>query len=128
MSLRSDLGKVRGLGSAKTGFQHWWLQRLTAVAIIPISIWFVTELIQNLNSTYQEVVDWISSPLVTVLMLGLISGVFYHAKLGIQVVVEDYVHSELPKIFLIIAVNLGLAFGALIGIVSVLKIALGSNI
>ena len=128
MSLRSDLSKVRGLGSAKNGFHHWWLQRLTAVAIIPLSIWFVSELIQNLHSTHQEVVDWISSPVVTVLMLGLICGIFYHAKLGIQVVVEDYVHSELLKLFLIIAVNLGLAFGALIGIVSILKISLGSNI
>ena len=128
MNLRSDLGKVKGLGSAKSGFHHWWLQRLTAIAIIPISIWFVVGLIQNLNSTYDELVAWIGTPLVTVLMLSLICGVFYHAKLGVQVVVEDYIHSELPKVCLIILVNLGLAFGALVGIFSVLKIALGTNI
>lgn len=123
MSLRSPLGRVRGLGSAKSGVHHWWHQRLSAVALIPLTSWFVVALLGRLDAPHAEVVRWIGSPFVTVLLVALISALFYHAKLGLQVVIEDYVHGEFAKLALQVAMQLGLAFGALLGIVAVLKIA-----
>jgi succinate dehydrogenase / fumarate reductase, membrane anchor subunit len=123
MSLRSPLGRVRGLGSAKSGVQHWWHQRLSAVALIPLSTWFVIALLGRLDASHAEVVAWIGSPLVTVLLIALIAAVFEHARLGLQVVIEDYVHGEFAKIALLVLMKLAFAFGALLGIVAVLKIA-----
>lgn len=123
MSLRSDLGKVRGLGSAKSGLHHWWHQRLSAIALVPLSLWFVYTLLGHLDDSYSELVAWVSSPFVTVMLLALIAATFYHAKLGLQVVIEDYIHTESSKILLLIATKLALAFGALLGIVAVLQIA-----
>lgn len=125
MSRRSDLGRARGLGSAKSGVHHWWHQRLSAIALVPLSLWFVTALLAHLHDDYPEVTAWIRSPFVTVLLVGLIIAVFYHAKLGLQVVIEDYVHHALAKIALLVVMKLGLSFGALLGLVAVLKISLG---
>ena len=83
---RTPLGQVRGLGSAKEGSHHWWVQRLTAVALVPLSLWFVVSLISLSQADYPSVVAWLSSPLVTVLLLCLIWALFHHAQLGIQVV------------------------------------------
>jgi len=126
MSLRSPLGRVRGLGSAKSGTQHWWHQRLSAIAIVPLSVWFVTAMLGRLTADHAAVVNWISSPFVTVLLIALIVSVFYHAKLGLQVVIEDYVHAEFAKMALLIAMKLAVAFGALLGVVAVLKISFGT--
>lgn len=123
MSLRSDLGRVRGLGSAKSGSHHWWHQRLSAIALIPLSMWFVTAILSHMNDSHAELVAWIQSPLVTVMLLALVLSVFYHAKLGLQVVIEDYVHAESAKLALLIVMKLAMAFGALLGVVSVLKIS-----
>ncbi len=126
MSLRSDLGRVRGLGSAKAGAHHWWHQRLTAIALVPLSLWFVVALLGKLDATHAETVAWISSPLITVLLIALIIATFYHTILGLQVVIEDYVHLEWAKLTLMIAMKLSLGFGALLGIVAVLKISFGT--
>ena len=126
MSLRSDLGRVRGLGSAKTGSHHWWHQRLTAIAMVPLSLWFVSALLRHMNDDFAQTAAWISSPFITVLLLALIITVFYHAKLGLQVVIEDYIHHELFKILTLIAMKLAVAFVALLGIVSILKISFGT--
>ena len=125
MSLRSDLGQVRGLGSAKQGSHHWWHQRLTAIALVPLSLWFVVALLGRLDASHAETVAWISSPLITVLMIALIISTFYHTILGLQVVIEDYVHLEWAKITLLILMKLGFAFGGLLGVVAVLKISFG---
>jgi len=98
MSLRSPLGRVRGLGSAKEGVQHWWVQRVTALALIPLSLWFVISVITMIGADRSEVVDWLSSPFSAALALLLIAATFWHAMLGVQVVIEDYVHSETMKI------------------------------
>lgn len=126
MSLRSDLGRVRGLGSAKDGTGHWWHQRLSAVALVPLSLWFVVTLLGKFGAGHAAVVDWVGSPFVTVLLLALIVATFYHAKLGLQVVIEDYIHTDLTKFGLLIAMKLALAFGALLGIVAVLQISFGA--
>ena len=126
MSLRSPLGRVRGLGSAKSGMQHWWHQRLSAIAIVPLSVWFVIAILGRLDANHAAVVNWIASPFVTVLLIALIVSIFYHVKLGLQVVIEDYVHAEFAKLALLIAMQLAVAFGALLGVVAVLKISFGT--
>ncbi len=91
MSLQSDLGRVRGLGSAKEGTSHWWGQRLTAVALVPLSLWFVYAVVSLNGGDYAAYVAWVKQP-GTVLLLVLFIGIlFYHSDLGIQAVIEDYV-------------------------------------
>lgn len=125
MKLRSDLSRVLGLGSARSGSHHWIHQRMTAIAIVPLALWFVTALLTHMRDDVVDLTNWIRSPFVTVLLVSLIAAMFYHAKLGLQVVIEDYVHAEVVKIALLISMKLGCVFGALLGIVSVLKISFG---
>ncbi|HEX3974504.1 MAG TPA: succinate dehydrogenase, hydrophobic membrane anchor protein [Stellaceae bacterium] len=121
--LQSPLGRVMGLGSAKEGVAHWWAQRLTAVALIPLLIWFVIEIISLTGAPRADVVAWLHSPFVAITMVLLLIATFYHMALGIQVVVEDYVHSEWSKITLLM-LNKFVAFAlAAAGIFAVLRIA-----
>ncbi len=125
MKLQSDLSRVLGLGSARAGSHHWMHQRLSAIALIPLSLWFVTALLTHMHDDAVDLTNWIHSPFVTVLLVSLIGAMFYHAKLGLQVVIEDYVHAEFAKIGLLIAMKLVCALGGLLGIVAVLKISFG---
>jgi len=127
MKLRSDLSRVLGLGSARAGSHHWSHQRLSAIAMLPLSLWFMTALLGHLQDDLGALTNWIRSPFVTVLLISLIGAMFYHAKLGLQVVIEDYVHSEIAKIGLLVMMKLGCALGALLGIVAVLKISFGTT-
>lgn len=124
MALQSALGKVRGLGSAKDGTHHWWWQRLTAVALIPLSLWFVWNLLCVIDGTYQEAIDWVAKPYVTVLLIAFVTALFYHLKLGMQVVIEDYVHQEWAKISMLIGLNFACVLGAMAAVVAILKISL----
>jgi succinate dehydrogenase / fumarate reductase membrane anchor subunit len=125
MALRSTLGRVRGLGSAKEGVDHWWAQRTTAVALVPLSLWFVAGVIALAGADYATTVSWFKSPLNATLMILLIVATFYHAALGLQVVLEDYVHHEGQKIASIMAVKgLALLLG-LLAVIAVLKLAFG---
>jgi succinate dehydrogenase / fumarate reductase, membrane anchor subunit len=123
MSLRSDIGKVRGLGSAKEGVAHWWAQRLTAIALVPLVLWFVAEIARLAGADVAVVRAWIASPVVAVLLVLLIGTTFHHAQLGMQVVIEDYVHSESCKLGGIILTKFIAIALAAAGIFSVLKIA-----
>jgi succinate dehydrogenase / fumarate reductase membrane anchor subunit len=124
-SLRSALGQVRGLGSAKDGTHHWWGQRVTAIALVPLTVWFVVSVIGLAGAPYAEFKAWAGSPVVAVLLLALVAATFQHMRLGLQVVVEDYVHAEGCKIALLLAVNGGsLLLGALAAL-SILKLAFG---
>ena len=125
MNLRSDLSRVRGLGAAKEGAHHWWHQRLTAIALVPLTLWFTVTILGQINSTHTETIEWISYPLNTVLLIALLVSTFYHTILGLQVVIEDYVHVEWAKISLLIFVKFSFSLCALLGIVSVLKISFG---
>lgn len=98
MSLKTPLGQVRGLGSAKEGVQHWWMQRITAIALVPLSLWFVISIIFMAGASHGEMVDWMSSPFTAAIAILVIVATFWHAMLGVQVVIEDYVHNEAMKI------------------------------
>lgn len=124
MDYRSPLAKVRGLGSAKTGTSHWWMQRVTAVALIPLSFWLITFLDLCINAPYQQTVDWLASPFNTGCIVAWILAVFYHAALGLQVVIEDYVAAEGVKIISIWVVNLAFLFLAIAALIAVLRIVL----
>jgi len=122
--LRSPLGRARGLGSARAGSHHWWAQRLTALALVPLSLWFIFAVIHLAGASHQVVIDWLSSPLTLSLMLALILATFHHLQLGLQVVIEDYVRGEWRKTGIVLAVKAISMFLALTCIVSVLKIGL----
>jgi len=107
-SFRSPLSRARGLGSAKEGVAHWWAQRATAVALVPLSLWFVASVISLAGADRAAVAAWAGQPLPAVLLILLIAATFHHAQLGLQVVIEDYVHAEGVKLAAILAVK-GLA-------------------
>jgi len=123
MSLRTDLGKVRGLGSAKEGTQHWWAQRLTAIALIPLVLWFVASVAGLAGADIGPVRAWIAQPVTAVLLVVLIGVTFHHMQLGLQVVIEDYVHAEWLKITGIILVKFAAVLLAAAAAFAVLKIA-----
>jgi succinate dehydrogenase / fumarate reductase membrane anchor subunit len=123
MKQGSAIGRVRGLGSAKSGAHHWWLERLTSVSTLILFIWLLVALLRLPRLDYDMVTQWLASPLAAVPMLLLIVSTFWHAKLGMQVIVEDYVHEEGMKLFTITITNfIAIALGAL-AFFSVLKIA-----
>ena len=101
MSLLSRLNKARGLDSAKDGTGHWWVQRITAVVLIPLGLWFAISLLRLPNGDYSAVRSWLAEPLNSILMILLIVSVLHHSQLGIQVVVEDYVHNEQVKVLVL---------------------------
>jgi len=125
-SLRSALGEVRGLGAAKHGTEHWWAQRVTSVALIPLTIWFVLGVISHLGAGYPEFVAWMKSPFSAAMMILTVSVVAYHAYLGLQVVIEDYIHVECQKIAALLAVKFLAILLATACIVAVLKLTFGA--
>ena len=124
MVFRSPLANVRGLGSAKSGTSHWWMQRVTAVALVPLSFWLITFLNLSLTAPYQETIAWITSPFNTVCIVALILAIFYHAALGLQVVIEDYIAAEGIKIIAVWTVNLSFLLLALAALIAVFRILL----
>lgn len=123
--LRSPLGRALGLGSAKEGVEHWWLQRITAAALVPLSVWFVIAIIRLVGADLETVREWVATPMPAILLVLLLIATFWHASLGLQVVVEDYVHTPLTKLGLVIVVRLGCFAFAVAGIYAVLSMALG---
>ncbi|MEM9171922.1 MAG: succinate dehydrogenase, hydrophobic membrane anchor protein [Pseudomonadota bacterium] len=125
MSLKSPLGRVLGLGSAKEGTEHWWSQRVTAVAMIPLTLWFALSLLALDAYDYVTVTNWIAAPINTILLLLFAMTMLYHSKLGTQVVVEDYVHGG-TKVVTLIGLKLIYAFLGVASVFSILRISLGS--
>jgi succinate dehydrogenase / fumarate reductase membrane anchor subunit len=123
MALRSPLGRVRGLGSAKEGVTHFWHQRLTAVALVPLTIWFVISVISLAGADLAAYHAWIALPGNTTLMIILIGMVFYHGALGVQMVIEDYVHGEGAKLVSLIVMKLAALLLAVFSAVAVLRVA-----
>jgi succinate dehydrogenase / fumarate reductase membrane anchor subunit len=123
--LRTPLSRARGLGSAKQGVHHWWAQRITAVALIPLVAWFAISLIMMSGADYAVVRAWIGSPVVMVLLTLTIVIGLHHGQLGMQEVVEDYVHGEGMKLALIVLLRFVAVFFGLAAIVAILRIGFG---
>jgi succinate dehydrogenase / fumarate reductase membrane anchor subunit len=123
--LRSPVGRAIGLGSAKEGVEHWWLQRVTAVALVPLTLWFVVSVVRLSGADIDTVRDWVGRPLPSILLVLLLIATFWHTSLGLQVVIEDYVHTDLAKLGLLIVVRLACFALAVAGILAVLGMALG---
>lgn len=125
MSFRTPLGRARGLGSAKRGTGHWLAQRFTAVALIPLSLWFVISVMIYLRADYGTVLNWMHSPVVAVLLVLLVATLYYHAYLGLQTVIEDYVHDEWLKVSTLVLLKFICILLAAAGIFAVLRVAFG---
>jgi succinate dehydrogenase / fumarate reductase, membrane anchor subunit len=126
MSLRSPLGKVLGTGSAKDGTGRWWTERLSAVALIPLTLWFCFSLLVLPALDYPTVHAWLSVPLCAFLAVLLVAVLTYHSYLGTNVVVEDYVHANAAKLFLLLLLRFLYVLCGGAGIFAILRIALGS--
>jgi succinate dehydrogenase / fumarate reductase membrane anchor subunit len=123
--MRTPLARAIGLGSAHSGVQHWWTQRLSAIALVPLTLWFVAAIIAHTGADYQTFIAWMRNPVTTILMALLLIGLFYHAALGLQVIIEDYVHSS-AKFAAVIVMRLGCFALGVAGILATLRIATGS--
>ena len=124
MSLQTPLARVKGLGSARRGALHWWRQRLSAVALLPLSLWFIYELTTLNSLEYGVARAWAAAPATAVLLALFIPTLFYHAQAGLQVVVEDYVKSEWLKLAALVLVKFIAAVGAVVALLAVAKIHL----
>lgn len=102
---RSMLGRARGRGAARAGFALWWTQRVTAVALVPLTLWFISAIIGLESASRSDVVGWLHSPLALALMLSLIVATFWHMAIGLGEVIADYVHGEGTKLAALLAVR-----------------------
>ena len=127
MSLVTPLNRVLGLGSAKDGTEHWWGQRLSAVALAVLGVWLVIAVIGLESFGYAAVVAWAQSPLTSVLLILTVLTLCYHSQLGVQVVVEDYVHASGLKVATLIVVTFAHILLAAAGVFAVLKLAFGAT-
>jgi succinate dehydrogenase / fumarate reductase membrane anchor subunit len=126
MSLMTPLNRVLGLGTAKGAAEHWWLQRVTAVALLPLGLWLAYELMTMPGFDYASIVAWVREPVTSILLILLVVAVGYHSALGIQVVIEDYVPAKglrAATLLLSTLAHFGLTIAA---VFSVLKVAFGS--
>ncbi len=123
--LRSPLARVRGLGSAQDGTHHWWLQRVTAIALVPLVVWFIISMLRVAPEGQAAVRAWIASPITMTMLILFIAVGLWHAALGLQVVIEDYVHTKGWRIGLDLAVKFIAAALIVAGIVAIFKIAFG---
>jgi succinate dehydrogenase / fumarate reductase, membrane anchor subunit len=118
-AMQTPLKRVRGSGSAKSGSHHWLLQRVSSIALLPLTIWFVAVLATNAGMTHAEVLAWIGNPFNAVLLIALVALTFQHTASGLQVIIEDYTNNEALKLGMIYAVK-GLAW--LLGIAAILSV------
>jgi succinate dehydrogenase / fumarate reductase, membrane anchor subunit len=125
MSLRSPLGRVLGTGSAKEGVHHWWLQRLTSIALVPLTIWFVVSLLSLPSFEHVTVITWMAQTWTALLLVLFILVATWHSQLGVRVVVEDYVHGGAKTLTLVLITFIH-AFVAAAGVFAVLKVAFGA--
>jgi succinate dehydrogenase / fumarate reductase, membrane anchor subunit len=125
MSLRSPLGKVLGSGSAKEGVHHWWLQRLTSIALVPLTIWFVVSLLSLPSFEHVTVISWMAQSWTALLLILFILVATWHSQLGVRVVIEDYVHGGAKTLTLVLITFIHTLVAAA-GVFAVLKVAFGS--
>jgi succinate dehydrogenase / fumarate reductase membrane anchor subunit len=121
--METPIARVRGLGSARSGAHHWWLERLTSVSTLLLFVWLIASVLRLPLLDHGTVTAWLADPLAAVPMLLLIVSTFWHLKLGLQVVIEDYVHEEGMKLFSITLLNFFVLGAGALGFFAVLKIA-----
>ena len=121
--MKTPLARAKGLGSARDGVHHWWHQRITAIANIPLVLWLVWNIVNLKGATYAEFTSWLAEPINAILMILLVVSSFYHAALGCQVIAEDYIHHEGLKIFKLLGIKLFFIATGIACVFSVLKIA-----
>ena len=126
MELRSPLGRVRGLGSTKEGGTgHWWAERMTAIALVPLTVWFVISAISMVGADYDQFRAWVGAHGNPVLLILLTIAVYHHGQLALQVIIEDYIHHEAAHFTALIAVKLGAFFLAVYTIFAVVRLTFG---
>ena len=123
---RSPLGRAIGLGSAKEGVEHWWAQRISALALVPLTVWFVIAIVGLAGADHALFVAWVRDPMAAILLVLLLIATFYHGALGLQVVIEDYVENETLRFGLLIVMRLAAIVFVARGIFAVLKLSLGA--
>jgi succinate dehydrogenase / fumarate reductase membrane anchor subunit len=121
-SLRSPLGRVRGAGSARSGSHHWWMQRVTSIALLPLTVWFILSLASSAGMSHEAARAWIGRPLNAVLLLALVALTFHHVAAGLQVIIEDYVRRPGVRIAALLAVQAACWLLGLAGVLAVLRI------
>jgi len=124
-SLRSPLAKVLGQGSAKEGVQHWWAQRLTSIALVPLTVWFVVSLLSLPSYDHTTIVAWMGQLWTAVFLILLVLAATWHSQLGVRVVVEDYVHGSGTKTLMLTLVTFFHVVVAVAGVLAILKVAFG---
>lgn len=125
MSLRSPLSKATGLGSAKQGFSHWWWQRVTAIALVPLSLWFIYSVVCLTGGNYSAAAAWLSAPINATLVLLFVLTALFHGQTGLQVVVEDYVHTKWLNLALLLFIKFASVILAVFALISVFKVVSG---
>lgn len=125
--MKTPLGRVRGLGSARSGAHHWWHERLSSVASLILLIWFFVSLLRLPDFSYPTLREWLAAPIGAVPMLLLIVTLFWHLAGGLRVVVEDYVHEEGSKLFWLVLIKFGSLLGAGLCLFAVAKLAFGGG-
>lgn len=123
----TSLGRVRGLGSAREGSHHWLAQRLTALGNVVLGVWLFVSLLLGDLTSYSAVRGWVADPLVALPLMLFLVCVFYHLKLGLQVLIEDYVHGDAGRLFALVALNFFVFAGAAYGLFAVLRVALAGT-
>jgi succinate dehydrogenase / fumarate reductase membrane anchor subunit len=121
---QTQLGRVKGLGAAKSGVHHWWVERVTSVALIPLTLWFVFSVLSLAGHPQPDIAHWISHPLVATLLIALILASFHHTQLGLQVVMDDYIHEEGPRIIWLLVMKAVVYLLGLLALLAVLKLAI----
>ncbi len=124
MSLRHPLASVKGLGASGEGSHHWWLQRISALALVPLTLWFVFAVTSHVGDPYPVVLDWLSQPSVAVLTVLYLIFMFFHAQLGLQVVIEDYVHGEGLRMCCLLLTKGITVLAAALSVFAVLRVAI----
>jgi succinate dehydrogenase / fumarate reductase membrane anchor subunit len=123
MRMETPIARVRGLGSARSGAHHWWLERLTSVGALVLFLWLIASVLMLPSLDYGTVTEWLRQPLAAVPMLLLIVTTFWHLKMGLQVIIEDYVHEEGMKLFSIVLLNFFVLGAGALAFFAVLRIA-----
>ena len=123
--MRSQLGRARGLGAARSGVRAWWMERVTSIALVPLTLWFVVSVLGLLGAPRVAAAGWAAHPVNTVLLLALVIATFQHMALGLQAVIEDYIHGEVAKLASLLAMKAVTVLLALGAVVAVLRMAFG---